>query len=83
MAPPSNTELLYIIFKINHAWATLGGLTVSLGSTANPTVLKPNLVGAYPDTWLNFARTTCLKMWNLCPHQFRHVAQVKGFQYIH
>ncbi len=37
---------------VSCSWAILGGLSGPSG--AQPILPKPNLVGAYPDTWLSF-----------------------------
>jgi hypothetical protein len=65
VASPSNTELLYPIFKIDCAWAILGGLGSPLRSTANPPQSKSG--GSIPGHMDQFARITCLEMWDLCP----------------
>ncbi len=54
------------IFKIGFTWALSEGLGRPLGSAANPTQTKSG--GSLSRHMAEFARITCLEIWDLCPH---------------
>jgi hypothetical protein len=70
---------IYVLFKTGCGWATLGSLGGPLGT--QPILPKPNLVGAYPDTWLSLLESHVRRCGTRVHTCSKLIAQVGVFHY--
>ncbi len=65
------------MFKIGRTWAILDAWVGTLG--AQLVLPKPNLAGAYPDTWLSLLESHACRCGTRVHACFKHVVQEDGY----